>query len=62
MVNIDAYEILLKQLNDLLYCENKCDSCSVQRQDEGDGEPWCGFDSVLRMAISSIEHLDSLDK
>ena len=61
MININVYEILLKRLNDLLYCENKCDSCSCQMMDEGDEKPWCGFESILRSSISCIEYLNKID-
>ena len=55
-------EMLIKELNDLLHCHLQCDGCMCQRQDEGDKEPWCGVDSVLRKAISSIKYLDEIDK
>lgn len=56
-------KVLIKKLNDLLHCSpNRCDGCSVQMQDEGDENPWCEVDSVLRQAISSIEYLDKIDK
>lgn len=56
-------EMLIKELSDLLYCNpNQCEGCSVQRQDEGDKEPWCGFKSVLNKAITYIKYLDEIDK
>lgn len=57
-LNINAVEeSLLKELEDLLNCNpDCCDGCSVQRQDEGDDESWCGVDSVLRKAITYIKH------
>ena len=51
---------LLKELNDLLNCNpDKCENCSCQFQDEGDDKPHCGYKSVLRMAISSIEYYNN---
>ena len=55
-------ETLIKQLNDLLNCNLQCNECMCQRQDEGDEESWCGVDSVLRIAISTIEYLNRLDQ
>jgi hypothetical protein len=47
---------LINELKDLLCCDpNKCNGCSVQRQDEGDKKPWCGFSAVLRKTITYIE-------
>ena len=56
-------ETLLGELNDLLYCNpDQCDGCSVQRQDDGDEEPWCGFKSVIRKAITYIKYNENNDE
>lgn len=55
-------EALLGELYDLLYCNpDQCEGCSAQRQDEGDEEPWCGFKSVIRKAISYIKAREAED-
>lgn len=56
------YELIIEELNDLLHCNHNCDNCKCQRQDEGDKNPWCGFESVLRKAITCIEQLNKIEE
>jgi hypothetical protein len=58
MGNVERH--IVKSLDDLLNCKYpNCEECSVLRQDEGDDEPWCGYDSVIRCAITYIESEES---
>jgi hypothetical protein len=54
-------EKLIEELEDLLKCNpDQCDGCKVQRQDEGDDNPWCGFKSVISKAITYIKVKENL--
>lgn len=48
-------EKIIEQLEALIKCEQRCEGCPVRYQDEGDKEPWCGVNHVLRNAISRIK-------